>query len=44
MNQTPGHNMLTLITCYPFQFVGSAPQRLIVQAQPVSQRSTSSRI
>lgn len=41
MNPTPGRNMLTLITCYPFQFVGSAPHRLIVQAQPVSTRSAS---
>lgn len=41
MNPTPGRNLLTLITCYPFQFVGSAPQRLIVQAQPVSQSSAS---
>ena len=26
---------LTLITCYPFSFVGSAPQRFIVHAWPV---------
>ncbi len=26
---------LTLITCYPFYFVGSAPQRFIVRAQAV---------
>ena len=25
-------SMLTLVTCYPFYFVGSAPQRFIVQA------------
>jgi sortase A len=25
---------LTLVTCYPFYFVGSAPQRFIVQATP----------
>ena len=25
-------NTLTLVTCYPFHFVGSAPQRYIVQA------------
>ena len=24
---------LTLVTCYPFRFVGSAPQRFIVRAQ-----------
>jgi sortase A len=27
---------LTLITCYPFYFVGAAPQRYIVQATPLS--------
>jgi sortase A len=26
---------LTLITCYPFQYVGSAPKRFIVQAKKV---------
>jgi sortase A len=26
------HSSLTLITCYPFYFIGSAPQRYIVQA------------
>lgn len=26
---------LTLVTCYPFYFVGSAPQRFIVRATPV---------
>jgi sortase A len=29
-------DMLTLVTCYPFHFIGSAPQRLIVQAQPIA--------
>jgi len=28
---------LTLVTCYPFYFVGSAPQRFIVRAVAVSQ-------
>ncbi len=27
-----GEPALTLVTCYPFQFVGSAPQRFIVRA------------
>lgn len=36
---------LTLVTCYPFYFVGSAPQRFIVRAvrvgdQPAASRST----
>ena len=28
-----GHPTLTLVTCYPFSYVGSAPQRFIVRAQ-----------
>jgi len=24
---------LTLVTCYPFYFVGTAPQRFVVQAK-----------
>jgi sortase A len=24
---------LTLVTCYPFRYIGSAPQRFIVRAQ-----------
>ena len=28
-----GHAELTLITCYPFSFLGTAPQRFIVHAQ-----------
>jgi sortase A len=27
---------LTLVTCYPFDFIGTAPQRLIVHAEMVS--------
>lgn len=30
-----GHSELTLITCYPFYFVGSAPRRFIVHALPL---------
>jgi sortase A len=26
---------LTLVTCYPFDFIGAAPQRLIVHAEMV---------
>lgn len=29
----PGYPALTLITCYPFRFVGNAPQRFIVRAR-----------
>jgi sortase A len=30
-----GGNVLTLVTCYPFYFVGPAPQRWIVRAKQV---------
>jgi sortase A len=30
-------DMLTLVTCYPFYFVGPAPRRFIVRAQRISQ-------
>ena len=33
---TPGQNTLTLVTCYPFYYVGSAPDRFIVKARQVS--------
>ena len=33
LDPTPG-GALTLVTCYPFYFVGSAPQRFIVRAVP----------
>lgn len=31
-----GEETLTLVTCYPFHFVGTAPQRFIVQARRVT--------
>jgi sortase A len=31
-----GHEVLTLVTCYPFYYVGSAPKRFIVRAERVS--------
>ncbi len=31
-----GQNMLTLVTCYPFYYVGPAPKRFIVRARQVS--------
>jgi sortase A len=31
-----GDEMLTLVTCYPFYFVGSAPNRFIVRAERVT--------
>ena len=30
-----GHEVLTLVTCYPFYFVGPAPDRFIVRAERV---------
>jgi sortase A len=32
-----GHNVLTLVTCYPFYYVGPAPMRWIVRARQVAQ-------
>jgi sortase A len=31
---------LTLVTCYPFHFVGAAPQRYVVQASLVNSKQT----
>jgi sortase A len=31
-----GGRELTLITCYPFSFIGHAPQRFVVKAEPAS--------
>jgi sortase A len=38
---TSGERTLTLITCYPFYFVGPAPKRFIVQARQIAQTSKS---
>ena len=32
---TTDEHSITLVTCYPFYYVGSAPRRFIVRAQPV---------
>jgi sortase A len=34
-----GENVLTLVTCYPFYFVGPAPRRWIVRARQVSSQT-----
>lgn len=34
LNDT-GEELLTLVTCYPFYFVGAAPQRFIVRAERI---------
>ena len=41
--QSDGHDTLTLITCYPFYYIGSAPERFIVQARLVPETELSSR-
>jgi sortase A len=41
--RSDGHEELTLITCYPFYYVGSAPERFIVRANLVSETEISSR-
>jgi LPXTG-site transpeptidase (sortase) family protein len=38
LDPTPS-SALTLVTCYPFYFVGSAPQRFIVRALRVETRA-----
>jgi len=35
LNSSPGEMTLTLVTCYPFYFVGHAPRRFIVRARQV---------
>jgi sortase A len=37
-----GENVLTLVTCYPFYFVGAAPKRWIVRAKQVSPQTVAS--
>lgn len=36
--ESSDHNTLTLITCYPFAFFGSAPDRFVVRAREISDR------
>jgi sortase A len=38
---TLGEKTLTLVTCYPFYFIGAAPKRFIVQARQVGETSAS---
>jgi sortase A len=33
-------NVLTLVTCYPFSFIGTAPKRFVVRARQVSPPTT----
>jgi len=36
------HPTLTLVTCYPFTFIGHAPRRFIVEADLVSEEQRAS--
>jgi len=38
---TRGAKTLTLVTCYPFYFIGAAPKRFIVQARQLGETSAS---
>jgi sortase A len=42
--RSDGHEALTLITCYPFYYVGSAPKRFIVHAELVSETPSPEKI
>jgi LPXTG-site transpeptidase (sortase) family protein len=33
---SPTGNVLTMVTCYPFSFIGNAPKRFVVRARQVS--------
>jgi sortase A len=35
-----GENILTLVTCYPFSYIGPAPKRFIVRARQISSAGT----
>jgi sortase A len=39
LDATPGQS-ITLVTCYPFYFIGSAPQRFIVRATRIQGKGT----
>lgn len=40
--RSDGHETLTLITCYPFYYVGSAPERFIVKARLIPETELTS--
>ena len=41
LDPTEGERTLTLVTCYPFYYVGPAPKRFVVQARQIAETSTS---
>lgn len=40
LRAVPGEQALTLVTCFPFNFVGSAPKRFIVRAHQIEMNAT----
>jgi sortase A len=42
--QPSRENSLTLVTCYPFYYVGAAPMRFIVRARQIGRLPTQSRV
>jgi len=40
--QSSNDNTLTLVTCYPFYYVGPAPKRFIVRARQIGRLQTQS--
>ncbi len=42
--RSDGRESLTLITCYPFYYVGSAPERFIVKARLIPETQLSARV
>src|SRR5262245_59921336 len=43
LDSSKGENTLTLVTCYPFYFVGDAPYRFVVRARQVNDLQTAKR-
>jgi sortase A len=41
LSPSSGENTLTLVTCYPFYFIGDAPKRFIVRARQVDKAGRS---
>jgi sortase A len=37
--RSSGAAMLTMITCYPFRYIGAAPKRYVVQARLIAEKS-----
>jgi sortase A len=37
--RSSGGPMLTMVTCYPFRYIGAAPKRYVVQARLITEKS-----